>query len=80
MNILLFASKLAAGIVAASVAVISDAFNNASDALSSLVALLGFKMAAKAGDKEHPLGHGRMEYVAGLIVDMLVILVGAELL
>ena len=80
VNILLFASKLAAGIVAASVAVISDAFNNASDALSSLVALLGFKMAAKAGDKEHPLGHGRMEYVAGLIVDMLVIFVGAELI
>lgn len=80
VNILLFAAKLSAGIIAASVAVISDAFNNASDALSSLVALLGFKMAAKAGDKEHPLGHGRMEYVAGLIVDMLVIFVGAELI
>lgn len=80
INALLFAAKLTAGILAASVAVVSDAFNNASDAVSSLVALVGFKMAAKAGDKEHPLGHGRMEYVAGLIVDMLVILVGAELL
>ena len=80
INVLLFAAKLTAGILAASVAVVSDAFNNASDAVSSLVALVGFKMAAKAGDKEHPLGHGRMEYVAGLIVDMLVILVGAELL
>ncbi|MGN1061624.1 MAG: cation diffusion facilitator family transporter [Candidatus Scatosoma sp.] len=80
LNVLLFASKLAAGILASSVAVISDAFNNASDAGSSLVALLGFKMAAKAGDKEHPLGHGRMEYVTGFIVDMLVIFVGAELI
>lgn len=80
LNLLLFAAKLAAGILAASVAVISDAFNNASDAGSSLVALLGFKMAAKAGDKEHPLGHGRMEYVTGFIVDMLVIFVGAELI
>ena len=80
VNILLFACKLTAGILAASVAVISDALNNASDAASSLVAFIGFKMAAKAGDKEHPLGHGRMEYVAGLLVDLLVILVGAELL
>lgn len=80
LNLILFAAKLAAGILAASVAVISDAFNNASDAGSSLVALLGFKMAAKAGDKEHPLGHGRMEYVTGFIVDMLVIFVGAELI
>ncbi|MDD6994814.1 MAG: cation diffusion facilitator family transporter [Candidatus Borkfalkiaceae bacterium] len=80
LNLLLFAAKLTAGILAASVAVISDAFNNASDAGSSLVALIGFKMAAKAGDKEHPLGHGRMEYVTGFIVDMLVIFVGAELI
>lgn len=80
VNILLFAAKLTAGILAASVAVISDALNNASDAASSLVAFVGFKMAAKAGDKEHPLGHGRMEYVAGLLVDLIVILVGAELL
>lgn len=79
LNLLLFAAKLTAGILAASVAVVSDAFNNASDALSSLVALIGFKMAAKAGDKEHPMGHGRMEYVAGFIVDMLVVFVGAEL-
>lgn len=79
LNLLLFAAKLAAGILAASVAVVSDALNNASDALSSLVALIGFKMAAKAGDKEHPMGHGRMEYVAGFIVDMLVVFVGAEL-
>lgn len=79
VNVLLFACKLTAGVLAASVAVISDALNNASDAASSLVAFLGFKMAAKAGDKEHPLGHGRMEYVAGLLVDLIVILVGAEL-
>lgn len=80
LNLILFAAKLAVGLLAASVAVVSDAFNNAADAGSSLVALIGFKMAAKAGDKEHPLGHGRMEYVSAFIVDMLIILVGAELL
>lgn len=80
LNLILFAAKLAAGLLAASVAVISDAFNNAADAGSSLVALIGFKMAAKAGDKEHPLGHGRMEYVSAFIVDMLIVLVGSELL
>ncbi|MFR1983177.1 MAG: cation diffusion facilitator family transporter [Christensenellaceae bacterium] len=80
MNLLLFAGKLTAGLLAASVAVIADAFNNVSDAGSSVVTLIGFRLASKPVDKEHPLGHGRLEYITGFIVDMLIILVGAELL
>lgn len=80
VNILLFAAKLFAGICAASVAVIADAFNNISDAGSALLTLIGFRLAAKPVDKEHPLGHGRLEYVTGFIVDILIILVGVELL
>lgn len=80
LNLLLFAGKLTAGIFALSVAVIADAFNNVSDAGSSVITLIGFRMASKHEDKEHPLGHGRLEYVSAFIVDMLIILVGAELL
>ena len=67
------------GILAGSVAIIADAFNNISDAGSSIIALIGFRLANKPVDKEHPLGHGRLEYVTGFIVDMLIILVGFEL-
>ena len=80
LNVLLFIGKLVLGIVAGSVAIIADAFNNISDAGSSIVTLIGFRLAAKPVDKEHPLGHGRIEYVCGFIVDMLIILVGFELL
>lgn len=80
LNILLFAGKLTMGILAGSVAIIADAFNNVSDAGSSVVTLIGFRLAGKPVDKEHPLGHGRVEYVSGFIVDMLIILVGFELL
>ncbi len=80
LNVLLFAGKLVLGLVAASVAIIADAFNNISDAGSAVIALIGFRLAAKPVDKEHPLGHGRLEYVAAFIVDMLIILVGFELL
>ncbi len=80
LNLLLFAGKLILGIVAGSVAIIADAFNNVSDAGSSVVTLIGFRLASKPVDKEHPLGHGRIEYVCGFIVDMLIILVGVELL
>lgn len=79
VNLLLFAGKLTAGILALSVAVIADAFNNISDAGSSVITLIGFRLAGKREDKEHPLGHGRLEYITGFIVDMLIILVGAEL-
>ncbi len=80
LNVLLFIGKLTLGILAGSVAIIADAFNNISDAGSSIVTLIGFRLAAKPVDKEHPLGHGRLEYVTGFIVDMLIILVGFELL
>ena len=80
VNVLLFVGKLVLGIIAGSVAIIADAFNNISDAGSSIVTLIGFRLAAKPVDKEHPLGHGRLEYVSGFIVDMLIILVGFELL
>ncbi len=80
VNFLLFVAKLVVGLLSASVAIIADAFNNISDAGSSVVALIGFRLSSKHVDKEHPLGHGRMEYVTGFIVDMLIILVGFELL
>ncbi|OJF77177.1 MAG: cation-efflux pump [Treponema sp. CETP13] len=79
LNIMLFAGKLIAGLIAKSVAITADAFNNLSDAGSSLITILGFKLAAKKPDAEHPFGHGRIEYVSGLIVAMLIILMGFEL-
>ena len=80
LNVLLFAGKLTIGIISGSVAIIADAFNNIADAGSAVVALIGFRLANKPVDKEHPLGHGRLEYVSGFIVDMLILLVGFELL
>jgi divalent metal cation (Fe/Co/Zn/Cd) transporter len=79
LNLLLFAGKLTVGLIGASVAIMADAFNNISDAGSAIIALIGFRMATKPVDKEHPQGHGRIEYIAGFIVDMLIILVGFEL-
>lgn len=80
VNFLLFIGKLIIGLLSASVAIIADAFNNISDAGSSVVSLIGFRLSTKHVDKEHPLGHGRLEYVTGFIVDMLILLVGFELL
>ena len=79
LNVLLFIGKLTMGILSMSVALIADAFNNLSDAGSSVITLIGFRLAGKPVDKEHPLGHGRFEYITGFIVDMLIILVGFEL-
>lgn len=79
LNILLFAAKLTGGIIASSVAMMADAFNNLSDAASSFISVLGFKLAGKKPDKDHPFGHGRLEYVAGLIVSFLILLMGFEL-
>jgi len=79
LNIVLFTGKLIAGLFAKSVAITADAFNNLSDAGSSLITILGFKLAAKKPDAEHPFGHGRIEYISGLIVAMLIILMGFEL-
>ena len=79
LNILLVAGKLTVGIIAGSVAIIADAVNNFSDAASSVITLIGFKLAGQKPDKEHPFGHGRIEYVAGLIVSVLIIFMGFEL-
>ena len=79
VNLLLFAFKLLAGVMTASIAVIADAFNNLSDAGTSIVTVVGFYLAGQEADKEHPFGHGRMEYLAGLIVSLAILLVGFEL-
>ena len=75
-NLLLFGGKLAVGLVLHSVSVMADAFNNLSDAASSVIGFIGVKMAEKPADEEHPFGHGRIEYIAALIVSFLVIEVG----
>ena len=80
LNIVLFGIKLTAGIIAGSVAITADAFNNLSDAGSSIVSMVGFRMAGQKPDPEHPFGHGRIEYVTGLVVSMIIILMGFELL
>ena len=75
-NVLLFSVKLAIGLILSSLAVTADAFNNLSDAASSILSFVGVKMAGKPADAEHPFGHGRIEYIAALIVSFLVIEVG----
>lgn len=80
LNLLLFFAKLIAGFITASIAITADAFNNLSDAGSSIVTLVGFRLAEKPGDAEHPFGHGRVEYVSGLIVSFVILFVGLELI
>lgn len=77
-NLLLFLAKLIIGIFSGSVAVTADAFNNLSDTGSSLVTVFGFQAANRPPDREHPFGHGRIEYIAGVIVSVLILMVGAE--
>lgn len=78
-NLLLFAGKLLAGILSGSLAVSADAFNNLSDASSSLVTLLGFHLAERPADDEHPYGHARIEYISGLAVAALILIIGVLL-
>lgn len=78
LNFLLFLIKLIVGIITRSIAVTADAFNNLSDTASSIITLLGFKLASIPADEEHPFGHGRIEYLSGLVVSVLVVLVGFE--
>ena len=80
LNLLLFAGKLAAGLLAHSVSITADAFNNLSDAASSVMTLVGFRLAGKRPDRDHPFGHGRIEYITGLLVSVSILLMGAELL
>ena len=79
LNLLLFAGKYIAGLISGSVAITADAFNNLSDAGSSIITLLGFAIAGKKPDPDHPFGHGRAEYLAGLVLSGVIILMGFEL-
>lgn len=79
LNLLLSCSKFLAGLWSGSIAITADAFNNLSDAGSSVVTLAGFRMAAKKADDDHPFGHGRIEYLSGLAVSVAILLVGLEL-
>ena len=77
-NIILFVSKFIIGTIANSVAIISDAFNNLTDCLSCIITMFGYNLASKPADKEHPFGHGRMEYFTSLIIAVFIIIVGFE--
>lgn len=79
-NLLLCAFKIAIGTITASISVMADGLNNLTDMGSSVVTMVGFKMAAKPADKDHPFGHGRIEYLSAFVVAMLILLVGSELL
>ncbi len=79
LNLTLFLGKLCAGALTGAISVTADAFNNLSDAAGSVVTLAGFRMAGRRADAEHPFGHGRVEYLAGLAVSLLILLVGVEL-
>ena len=78
-NLLLFALKLLAGTISGSVSITADAVNNLSDASGSIVTLVGFKLASRPADDEHPYGHARMEYLSGLAVAVLILVIGVEL-
>ena len=79
LNVLLFAGKIIAGTISGSVAVTADAFNNLSDAGSSIISLIGFRLASQKPDPHHPFGHGRFEYIASLIISIIIVLMGFEL-
>ena len=78
-NLLLFIGKYVAGVLSGSIAIVADAMNSMSDAGSSIITLIGFRFAGKKPDPDHPFGHGRVEYISGLIVSFLVLLMGFEL-
>lgn len=80
LNLCLFTGKFVAGTVSNSIAITADAFNNLSDAGSSVITLIGFRMAGQKPDPSHPFGHGRIEYISGLLVSVIILLMGAELL
>ena len=79
LNLLLFAAKLTAGILSRSISIMADAFNNLSDAATSVMTLVGFRLAGKRADQDHPYGHGRIEYLTGLFVSISIVLMGLEL-
>ena len=79
LNLLLFTGKFFAGQISGSIAITADAFNNLSDAGSSAITLMGFQLGGQKADSQHPFGHGRIEYLSGLLVSMLIVLMGFEL-
>ncbi len=79
-NLILFSAKLIAGLLSGAISVIADAFNNLTDAGSSIVTFIGFKLSSKPTDRDHPFGHGRWEYVSGFIISIIIFLVGFELM
>ena len=80
LNILLFIGKWLAGTISGSIAITADAFNNLSDAGSSIITLIGFRLSGQEPDPEHPFGHGRMEYISGLLVSVAILVMGFELI
>ena len=80
LNVLLFAGKYLAGVLSGSIAITADAFNNLSDAGSSFITLVGFRFSGMKADASHPFGHGRIEYISGFGVSVVIILMGVELL
>lgn len=78
-NVLLCAAKLAVGTLFGSISITADAVNNLSDASSSVITLVGFRLSAKPADDEHPYGHARIEYLAGLAVSVMILVIGVEL-
>ena len=80
LNLLLFAGKFIAGILSGAISITADAFNNLTDAGSSIVTFIGFKLSSKPTDRDHPFGHGRWEYVSGFIISIIIFLVGFELI
>lgn len=80
VNLLLFAAKLAIGLLSGAISIVADALNNLSDAGSAIVMMLGFRFASRPADSEHPFGHGRIEYLTGLFVAVVILVVGVQLL
>lgn len=80
LNVLLFFGKFLAGILSHSISITADAFNNLSDAGSSVITLIGFKLSGQKPDPEHPFGHGRMEYISGFIVSISILIMAFELI
>ena len=79
LNVLLFLMKFVIGFISGAISITADAFNNLSDAFSSIITILGFKMAERPADPNHPFGHGRIEYISGLFVSIAIMLVGFDL-
>src|SRR5699024_1070886 len=77
-NVFLFILKVVIGLVTGSISIAADAFNNLSDGLSCMISIVGFKVSGKAPDEKHPFGYGRTEYIAGLVVAFIIVLVGFE--